>query len=96
MSDGDQLTFCDQFWPDMKWGYYNGAQNATVQITLYGADYPGQTPTVYGPYSVTQGTSFFSPRVRNRLISVGVGSSDVGSFWRIGGIRYRYAADGKF
>lgn len=96
MSDGDQLTFCDQFWPDMKWGYYNGTQNATVQITLYGADYPGQTPTVYGPYSVTQGTKFFSPRIRNRLISVGVGSSDVGSFWRIGGIRYRYAADGKF
>lgn len=96
MSDGDDLTFVDQCWPDMRWGYYNGAQNATVQITFYGADYPGQTPTVYGPYSVTQGTTFFSPRIRNRLISIGVGSSDVGSFWRMGGIRYRYAQDGKF
>lgn len=94
--DGDMLTFIDQFWPDLKWGYYGGAQNATVQITLYGTDYPGQTPTTYGPYSVTQATKYFTPRIRNRLVAIEVGSSDMGSFWRMGGIRYRWSPDGRF
>jgi len=96
MAEGDLKTFVDQVWPDMKWGYYGGSQNATVNITFYVADYAGQTPTVYGPYSVTQSSTFFTPRFRGRLVSIGVASNDTGSWWRLGNIRYRYSPDGKF
>ena len=96
LSEADVLTFVDQVWPDMKWGYYGGTQNATINITFYVADYPGQTPQVFGPYPVTQSTTYISPRFRGRLVSIGLSSDDVGSFWRIGNIRYRLQTDGKF
>ena len=96
MSEADVKTFVDQVWPDMKWGYYGGTQNATVNLTFYVADYPGQTPLSYGPYALTQSTTFISPRFRGRLVAMRIGSNDVGSFWRIGNIRYRLQPDGKF
>jgi hypothetical protein len=80
----------------MKWGYFNGAQTANVKITFLVADYAGQTPRVHGPFSVTQATTYVTPRLRGRLVSIRVESSDVGSFWRLGNIRYRLQPDGKF
>jgi hypothetical protein len=96
LSEADVKMFVDQIWPDMKWGYYDGSQNATVTITLYATDYAGQTPITYGPYTMTQNTTFITPRMRGRLVSIKVESSDVGSFWRIGNVRYRVQPDGKF
>ena len=105
LSEADQKNFIDQVWPDMKWGYYNGESNggavyqnptATINLTFYAADYPGDTPQAYGPYTLTQGTEWISPRMRGRLISIQINSSDVGSWWRIGNMRYRFQADGKF
>ena len=95
-NDADVKVFVDQVWPDMKWGYYGGAQNANVQITFNVTDFPGDTPTAYGPYTLTQGTKFITPRFRARLLSIEVGSSDPGSFWRLGNVRYRLQTDGKF
>jgi len=65
-------------------------------LTFYAADYPGDTPQAYGPYTLTQGTEWISPRMRGRLISIQINSSDIGSWWRIGNMRYRFQADGKF
>ena len=96
LQDGDVQTFVDQVWPDMKWGYYDGVQSANVKITFYVADYPGQTPRVHGPYNVTQATTFVTPRLRGRLVSIRIESNDIGSFWRLGNIRYRLQSDGKF
>jgi len=96
MAEADVKMFVDQVWPDMKWGYYGDTQNATVNLTFYVADYAGQTPITYGPYPLTQSTTFISPRFRGRLMSIGIGSSDIDSFWRIGNIRYRVQPDGKF
>lgn len=96
MSDGDLQTFVDQVWPDMKWGDYGGVQNATVNMTFYVTDYPGQTPIVFGPYALTQSTNFITPRFRGRLVSIELSSNDIDSFWRIGNIRYRLQQDGKF
>ncbi len=96
VSDADVKQFVDQVWPDMKWGYYNDTQNANVNLTFYVADYPGQTPIVYGPYSLTQTTQFISPRFRARLMSIEIGSNDIGSFWRLGNMRYRTQPDGKY
>jgi hypothetical protein len=96
MAEADVKTFVDQVWPDMKWGYYGGTPNATVNLTFYVTDYAGQTPITFGPYPLTQGTNFITPRFRGRLMSIGLGSSDIDSFWRIGNIRYRVQPDGKF
>jgi hypothetical protein len=96
MSEADLKTFVDQVWPDMKWGYFGGTQNATVNITFYTTDYAGQSPSVYGPFPMTQNTKFITPRFRGRLVSIELSSNDLGSFWRIGNIRYRLQQDGKF
>jgi hypothetical protein len=95
-SEADVKSFIDQVWPDMKWGYYGGTQNATVNLTFNVTDYPGDTPITYGPYALTQGTNFISPRFRGRLVSITLASSDVGTFWRLGNIRYRVQPDGKY
>lgn len=94
--DGENMIFIDQWFPDMKWSDYGGSPSATVNLTIYGADYAGQTPVAYGPWSLTVNTTFISPRLRHRLIAFSMSSNDIGSFWRIGSNRYRYSIDGKF
>ena len=96
LNEADDLIFIDQIWPDMKWGTYSGSQNATVQITFYVTNYPGDAVTAYGPYTMTQATEYISVRIRARLMSIGLSSNDVGTFWRLGAIRYRFQPDGKF
>jgi hypothetical protein len=96
LSDGDVLTYIDQFWPDAKWGYYEGVQDANLLLTFYVLNYPGDTPKVYGPYDVVQTTQYIVPRFRGRLVSIKIESNDIDSFWRMGAMRYRFAPDGKF
>ncbi len=96
LSDADVKTFIDQVWPDMKWGYYGGTQGANVLLTFYVTDYPGQTPTAYGPFTLTQATTYVTPRFRGRLVSLRIESNDIGSWWRLGNFRYRLQPDGRF
>ena len=96
IAEGEQQFFVDQIWPDARFGDAGQPQSATLQITFFGVNYPGDTPRQYGPYTFTQGTQFITPRIRNRLLSMSVQSDDLGSFWRIGRLRYRYAPDGKY
>lgn len=103
MSEADVKMFVDQIWPDMKWGYYNQTQGANVYLTFYTTDYAGTAPTAeeqpatkYGPFLMTQATQFITPRMRGRLVSMKLESSDYGSFWRLGNIRYRVQQDGKY
>jgi hypothetical protein len=96
MSEAELKMFVDQVWPDMKWGYYNGAQNANVGITFHVADYPDGQVSSYGPYNLTEATTYITPRFRGRLVSIEISSNDLNTFWRLGGIRYRLQPDGKF
>ena len=96
IAEGDRMTFIDQVWPDMKWGQVSQTKSAKVEITFYVTNYPGDVANVYGPYVVTQGTEYLSVRMRGRLIAFKVSSEDLGSFWRIGAIRYRFQEDGKY
>jgi hypothetical protein len=96
MAEADVKMFVDQVWPDMKWGYFGGTQNATVGITFKYADYAGQTPISTTTFNVTQNTTYVTPRFRGRLTAIRLESSDLGTFWRIGNIRYRFQPDGKF
>ena len=96
LSEGNWEVFVDQVWPDMKWGFFGGTQNANVNITFYTADYPGQTPVAHGPFTVTEATTFITPRIRARLMAIEISSADIGSFWRLGQLRYRSQQDGKY
>ena len=96
LSDADVKTFIDQVWPDMKWGYYGGTQGANILLTFYVTDYPGQTPTAYGPFTLTQATTYVTPRFRGRLVAIRIESNDIGSWWRLGNFRYRLQPDGRF
>lgn len=96
LNEADVKMFVDQIWPDMKWGYYNQSQGANVLLTFYVTDYPGQTPISYGPFTFTQAVTYVTPRFRGRLVSIKIESNDIGSWWRLGNIRYRYQEDGRF
>ena len=99
LSEADVKMFIDEVWPDMKWGYYGGTQGANILLTFYSADFPGQTPTQYGPYTwgaLTQATTYITPRIRGRLVSIKIESNDINSFWRLGNIRYRMQPDGRY
>ena len=97
MSDADVKMFVDQVWPDMKWGFYNGVESATVELIFLTLDYPsGQVPSVYGPFQLTDSIPFVSPRFRGRLVSIELASDDFGSFWRVGQMRYEATPDGRY
>jgi len=107
LNDADNLIFIDQIWPDFKWQTTeqqstNSATSATMYLTFYGADYPGDTPTQYGPYTMTQQTQYLSVRIRNRLLRISCSTANAngvalnGTFFRIGALRYRAQLDGKF
>lgn len=94
IGEADFVTFVDRMFPDMKWGAFGGSDSAQITLTLFGVNYPGDTPVQYN-FSVTKATKYINPRLRKRLVAVQVASNDVGSFWRIGNIRYRNKAAGK-
>lgn len=95
IGDGENIAFVDWMLPDFKFGQYSQTQSANISITLYVTNYPGDIPTVYGPFNVTSTTEYISPRARGRQMAVRIESSDLGSFWRLGNIRYRWARDGR-
>jgi hypothetical protein len=95
IAEGEDLAFVDQIIPDMKFDYFGGAASAQVYFTFNVVDWPGNTSTSYGPYLVTSTTEYISVRFRGRQMSVTVSSTDNGSFWRLGRIRYRWAPAGR-
>ena len=95
VNEAHEKTFIDLIWPDFKYGLYGGSQGASIQVTVYGADYPNDTPTAFGPFTMNSTTQYINLRMRARLVAMKFESSDLGSFWRIGNVRVRYAQDGK-
>lgn len=92
-SEGEDFGFSDFFLPDI-----NATPTmATVMITFYAIDYPGQqdTPIVYGPYPFTPKTNFLGVGIRARQIAVKFSGSDMGSAVRQGAMRWRTAKDGR-
>ena len=89
------MAFVDMIIPDMRWGLLGGDQDANITLTFYAQSFPGDTPTTYGPYAMTSTTQQIYTRMRGRQIAMKVESADLGSFWRLGKITYRVAADGR-
>lgn len=95
IAEGQQLAFVDFVVPDFIWGTRSGAQTASVDITFFSVDYPGDTPTQHGPYTVTKATQYINTRIRGRLMSMQVTSTNQQEFWRLGRVRYRWAPAGR-
>lgn len=96
LSGGEEYMFCDLAIPDMKFGGYNQPKEANVGISFTYASYPtGQTWTTPVYSMQANGPPFINPRFRAKLTSMTVGSGDIGSWWRLGGLRLRLAPDGK-
>jgi len=95
LEESEQFVFVDQIMPDMKWDTFTGTVSAQIQLTFNVSNFPGDTPIQYGPYLVTQATEYLAVRFRGRLMSITVSSADLGSFWRLGSIKYRFAPSGR-
>jgi hypothetical protein len=95
LTNGEDLIFVDWMLPDMKWGTFSQPPDAQISFTFNVTDYAGQNPRVYGPYTATKQTPYISPRFRGRFVSLKLESNDLGSFWRLGSLRYRFAPSGR-
>jgi hypothetical protein len=96
IAEGQNVSFVDFVVPDFKYGTFNGPSNASIQITLYSVMYPGDTERVYGPYTVTSSSTYIRTRLRGRQMAMKVSGSDLGSFARLGSIKFNYQPDGRF
>jgi hypothetical protein len=95
IGDGEDFAYVDQIIPDFKFGPYGGNHSAQIQLTFNLINYPGDTPISYGPYTFMGTTQYIPVGLRGRQMSITVQSSDVGSWWRLGRVRYRWRPDGR-
>lgn len=95
LAEGEQFVIVDQLMPDFRWETFTGTTSAQIQLTFNVSDFPGDTPQQFGPYTVTQATEYLEVWFRGRLMSVTVASNDLGSFWRQGSLKFRYAPSGR-
>lgn len=93
IAEGDELSFVDWIFPDFKPDITG--TGAVMQLTFSFADYPNAAVKTRGPYSVSSDTDYVNTRLRARFASMRFESSDLGSFWRLGGVKIRSAASGK-
>lgn len=100
LSDGEDKVFVDFMIPDFRWRRWQQPQSvsAQVQITLYTAEWPDDPEdqwVPYGPFIVTNATGGIEPRCRGRYFFAQIQGNDLGSFVRLGGIKFRFAPDGR-
>jgi hypothetical protein len=100
LSEGEDFLFVDRCRPDFRWRQFqdNVQSSAQVQITLYtqdDSDNPSKPPKVYGPFTCTDSSGPFDPRARGRYFSLRVEGSDLGSFVRLGAVKFRFSPDGR-
>lgn len=95
LAEGEDFVVVNQIVPDMKWGFYPGSGAATVHLTFSLVNFPGDSPTTFGPFAVTQTTQLITQQMRGRQMAVTLAGSDLNSFTRLGRIRYRYAPSGR-
>lgn len=90
IQDGNEMAYVNTIIPD-----FIADAGTTIQLTILATDYPGTPPRSYGPYTITPTTRRINVSLRGRQIAFRIGSSDLGSFWRMGAVRYSAAAAGR-
>jgi hypothetical protein len=95
ISEGNFFTTMRRLIPDMI--LTGGTRpNNNITITLNLIDYPGDTPTVVGPFLWTpQSPQYIMTMCRGRLVSITISSTNLGVFWRLGAFRYEGAQSGR-
>lgn len=88
--EGEDFVFADLIIPDNI-----TIGSPTIYYTIYVTPYPNQAATVLGPYPSMTSTDFIAFRARGRQMAIGASGSDLGTFNRLGALRYRYARDGR-
>lgn len=63
---GDAIMYVDEYIQDMKWFGLEGA----AAVTLYGVNYPGDNPTIKGPYGLDSTNRYIRPQLRARQIAL--------------------------
>lgn len=93
--DGEDYVFSDFLIPD--WVIMPDGAHATFVPTVLTQDYPFDTPTTVSTPQFVNSTEFITYSARGRQMAFGFagGASDVGNFSRLGGVRIRYAIDGR-
>lgn len=86
IAEGSFFTFVERVIGD----FVTTGGNQSVAITFTMQDYPNGSTQVYGPYTWTKtnGPPYSIVRGRGRVMSITISSNDLGSFWRVGDIRY--------
>ena len=95
IAEGDQFMSVGRMLPDFKWSANAAGQQ--VSTTIGCIDYPDDAPVTLGPYVTTQGqqTYFTTKGARGRGTAFTFGSSPLGTFWRIGAVRYLAQSTGR-
>jgi hypothetical protein len=91
-ANGQPINWMIQTWQQPQ------SVSAQVQITLYTANEPDDPEDqwdAYGPFIVTNATGGIEPRARGRYFFASIQGNDLGSFCRLGGIKFRFAPDGR-
>lgn len=91
ISGGTIFLFLDWIVPDI----LMTGTNPSVTITVYTVYYPSDTPTVFGPFTITPTTQYITLRTRARQMAFKIQSDSIGTFWRIGAMRYRGKPSGR-
>lgn len=92
---GEDFVFVDHIEPDMQWEVESGGTPATISLTLESQKWPTDTGHMTNTVTMTSTTYYVTPRIRGRQIKFTLQSSDEGSWWRTGDIRYRFGVDGR-
>jgi len=79
IASGQEYTFLERMIPDAIL-----ENDATLNFTFFFQNYPNGPVRTIGPLSYTAAKKWLIIRGRGRLVSVKVGSSDLGTFWRLG------------
>jgi hypothetical protein len=100
LMEGEEFVFCDYCIPDFKWKRFAQppSVSARIQLTFFVNDWPDDDlnpPIAIGPYTVTNRSDAVDMRCRGRYFSVQIAGNDLGSFMRLGGLKFRIAPDGR-
>lgn len=87
---GQEMQFMDEVQPNAK---LEGG--AVLQFTFRTKKVANGPTKSFGPYRMFGKSQYIRPRLRGREVAMRIASNDLGSFWRIGLIRYRVAPDGR-
>ena len=91
IGDGTIFMFIDWLIPDI----LMKGDNPSVELTVYAVNYPGDAQAVIGTYTITPSTQYITFRTRARQLAFKVESDSLGTFWRMGAIRFRTARSGR-